>query len=56
MDRVFHRPFFQPLVELRLGKSGVASEGYLFSLRLLPIDLGQQQFLPAVGAMDVAGP
>ena len=28
----------------------------LFVLSLLPLDLGQQQFLPALGAVDVAGP
>jgi hypothetical protein len=44
------------LVEFRLGEGGIASEGHLFALRLLPVDLGQQQFLPALGAMDVAGP
>jgi hypothetical protein len=50
----FTVPFFRPLVELRLGKGGVAAEGHLFALRLLPLDLGQQQFLPVVGAVDFA--
>jgi hypothetical protein len=36
-------------------KGGVATEGHLFALRLLPVDLRQQEFLPAVRAVDVAG-
>jgi hypothetical protein len=55
-DRVLHITFFQRLVELRLGKGGVAAEGHFFALRLLSLDLGQQQFFPAVGAVNVAGP
>ena len=27
----------------------------LFALRLLPVDLRQQEFLPTVGAVDIAG-
>ena len=53
---VLHVPLFERLVDLRLGKGGVAPEGHLFALRLLPLDLGQQQFLPVVGAVDIAGP
>ena len=48
--------FFQGLVELRLGEGGIASEGTLFALRQLPVNLGQQQFLPAIGAVNFAGP
>jgi hypothetical protein len=56
-DRVLHVAFFQRLVKLRLGKGRIAAEDYLFAERLLAFNLGQQQqFLPAVGAMDVAGP
>src|SRR5271167_2074998 len=56
-DRVLHVAFFQRLVELRLGKGGVTTEDHLLALRrLLPLDLGQQQFFPAVGAVNVAGP
>ena len=43
-DRVLHVPLFERFVKLRLGKGGVATEGHLFALRLLPVDLGQQQF------------
>jgi hypothetical protein len=53
-DRVLHVAFFQRLIELRLGKGRVAAEGHFFALRLLPLDLGQQQFFSAVGAVDVA--
>ena len=35
---------FQRLVQLRLGKGGVAAESHFLALRLLPLDLGQQQF------------
>ena len=42
------------LVDLRPGEGRVAAEGHLLALRLLPVDLGQQQFLPAVGTVDVA--
>ena len=31
-----------------------AAEGHLFAVRL-PLALGQQQFFPAVGAVNVAG-
>src|SRR5208282_6154548 len=54
-DRVLHVPLFERFVKLRLGKGGVATEGHLFALRLLPVDLRQQKFLPAVRAVDVAG-
>jgi hypothetical protein len=33
----------------------VGTEGHLFALRLLPADLRQQEFLPTIGAMDIAG-
>ena len=39
-DRIFHFARFQHLVELRLGKGGVATEGHLLARRLLPLDLG----------------
>src|SRR5208283_5776414 len=51
-DRVLHVPFFEGLVELRLGKGGIAAEDYLLVQRLLALNLGQQQFLPAVCAVD----
>src|SRR5229473_7290703 len=54
-DRVLHVPFFQRLVELRLAKRCVAAEDHLLAQRLLPLNLGQQQFLPAVGAVDITG-
>src|SRR5216683_175774 len=50
-DRVIHVAFFQRLVELRLGKGRVTTEDHLLALRLLPLDLGQQQFLPTVSAV-----
>ena len=55
-DRVLHVTVFQRLVELRLGKGRVTTEDHLLAPRLLPLDLGQQQFFPTVGAVDVAGP
>jgi hypothetical protein len=36
------------------GEGGVSAEGNLLALRLLPVDLRQQQFLPVLGAVDVA--
>jgi len=55
-DRVLHVAFFERFVKLRLGKGRIGPEDYLLAQRLLAFNLGQQQFLPAVGAMDVAGP
>jgi hypothetical protein len=55
-DRVLHVLFFQRLVQLRLGKGRSGAEDYLLALRLLPLNLGQQQFLLALGTVDVAGP
>jgi len=55
-DRVLHVPLFEGLVELRLGKGRVGAEHRLLAQLLLPLDLGQQQFFPASGAVDVAGP
>src|SRR3984957_12300270 len=55
-DRVLRVPRFECSVKLRLRKGGVATEGHLLALRLLPVDLRQQKFLPAGGAVDVAGP
>ena len=54
-DRILHVPFFERFVQLRLGKGRVGPEDYLLAQRLLAFNLGQQQFLPAVRAMDVAG-
>jgi hypothetical protein len=54
-DRILHFARFQHLVELRLGKGGVATEGHVSALRLLLVDLRQQEFLPAARAVDVAG-
>ena len=55
-DGVLHLAFFQRRVEFRLGKGGGGAEDYLLALLLLPLNLGQQQFFPALGAVDVAGP
>jgi len=55
-DRVLHVAFFQRRVHLRLGKGRIGPKNYLLAQRLLALNLGQQQFFPAVGAMDVAGP
>jgi hypothetical protein len=54
--RVLHVPFFQRLIQLRLGKGRIGAEDHLFAQRLLAFNLWQQQSLPARGAMDVAGP
>src|SRR5262249_37414771 len=53
-DRVLCLSLLDRLVDLRLGEGGVTAEGHLLALRLLPVDLGQQQFLPALCAVDVA--
>ena len=53
-DGVLHLALFQRRVEFRLGKGCVGAEDYLLALLLLALDLGQQQFLPALGAVDVA--
>ena len=52
----FTCPFFQRLVQLRLGKGGVGAEHHLLAQQLLAFNLGQQQFLPALGAGNVARP
>ena len=55
-DRILHLPFFQRLVQLRLGKGRIGAEDYLLAQPLLAFNLGQQQFLPALGTVDVARP
>lgn len=37
------------------GPGGAAPQDYLIALPLLPLNLGQQQFFPARGAVDVSG-
>jgi hypothetical protein len=54
-DGVLHFPLFQRLVGLRLGEGSIGAENYLLARLLLTLDLGQQQFLPTLGAGDVAG-
>jgi len=54
-DGVLHPPFFQRRVEFRLGKSGVGAEDDLLALLLLPLNLGQQQFFPALGTLLAEG-
>jgi len=53
-DRVLHVPLFQRLVQLRLGKGRIGAEDYLLAQPLLPFNLRQPQFLPALGTVDVA--
>jgi len=53
---VLHLPLFQRFVQFRLGKGRIGPEHHLLALRLKLVDLGQQQFFPALGAVDVAGP
>src|SRR6266851_10347227 len=55
-DRVLDLPFFQRLVQLRLGKGSVGAEDYLLAQPLLAFNLRKQQFLPALGTVDVARP
>jgi hypothetical protein len=43
-------------IELRLGKGGIAAEGHLFALYLLPVDLRQQEFLPTIDAVEANNP
>src|SRR5208337_4125473 len=53
---VFHALFLQRLVDLRPGKGRITPGGDLLSHLLLPLDLRQQELLPAFGAVRVAGP
>jgi hypothetical protein len=54
-DGILHLPLFQGLVEFRLDEGRLGAEDYLLALPLLPINLRQQQFFPALGGVDVAG-
>jgi hypothetical protein len=45
----------QRIVDLRLGEGSVSAEKHLFAPLLLARELGQQQFRPTFGAVDVAG-
>ena len=53
-DHVFRVSLFEGLVDLRLGEGGVGAKRYSLPFGLLPLDLGQQQFVPVLGAGHVA--
>ena len=53
-DGVLHAPAFQRLVNLWLGEGGVGSKRHFLAQLLLPLDLRQQKFLPALCAVHVA--
>jgi len=46
---------FQCFVEVRLRKGGVGPEPDFLAQLLLPLDLRQQELLPPIGAVNVAG-
>ena len=46
---------FRGLINFRLRKGGIAPEGDLLAHSLLALDLGQQQLVPVVSAVHVAG-
>lgn len=46
----------EPFVDHRFGKSSRRTKDHLFTQFLLPLDFRQQQLLPVVGTVDVAGP
>ena len=50
------RALFQCFVKLRPGEGRIGAEDYFLALLLLALDFGQQQFRPALGAGNVAGP
>ena len=54
-NRVLHAPRHQRFVDLRLREGRVGPEHDLLAQLLLPLDLGQQQFFPVVGAVSVTG-
>src|ERR1035441_3707509 len=55
-DSVLHASRLQRLVDLRLGEDRVGAKHDFLAQLLLPLDLGQEQFFPVVGTVDVAGP
>jgi hypothetical protein len=55
-NRVLRSTFFQCFVDVRLGKGRVSPEPDLLAQFLQPFDLRQQEFLPAVGAVNIARP
>jgi hypothetical protein len=55
-DGILHSSLLQRFVNLRLGESGIGSKHHFLAQRLLPLNLGQQQFFPTLGTVHVAGP
>jgi len=55
-NRVLRSTFFQRFVDVRLGKGRISSEPDFLAQLLQPLDLRQQELLPAVGAVNVAWP
>jgi hypothetical protein len=52
----FTPPAFQRLVNLRLGKGCIGTKHHFLAQFLLPLNLRQQKFFPAIGTMNIAGP
>src|ERR1700680_1065564 len=53
-DGILHAALLQRFVDLRFGKGRVRPESYFLALRLLTLDLRQQQFIPVFGAVHVS--
>src|SRR5450759_442583 len=55
-DGVLRAPLLQRFVDLWLGEGCVGPKHHLLAQLLLPLDLRQQELLPTLGAVHVAGP
>jgi hypothetical protein len=55
-NRVLRATLFQCFVDVRLGKSRIGPEADFLTQLLQPLNLRQQELLPAVGAVNVARP
>ena len=54
-DSVLHAPAFERFVNLRLGEAGVGAKHNFLAQFLLPLNLRQQKFFPAIGTVNIAG-
>ena len=52
---VLYSAFLRSLINFRLGKGRIAPEGDLLARSLLALDLRQQELIPVLGAVHVAG-
>jgi hypothetical protein len=53
-NRLLHTTLFQCFVDVRLRKSGISPEPDFLTQILQPLNLWQQELLPAVGTVNVA--